>query len=94
MERGGQTRGKYIYSHSGLVQLRKAINLLDFIISNEAIESVKEAYTNKQKELKKRLEDREQNKESIGRTLIIQLTTPVAVVAGTRETQTITRTTN
>lgn len=48
-----------------MVQLRKAINLLDFIISNEAIESVKEAYTNKQKELKKRLEDREQNKESI-----------------------------
>lgn len=29
----------------GLVQLRKAINLLDFIIANEAIESVKVAYT-------------------------------------------------
>jgi len=45
-----------------LVQLRTAINLLDFIIANEAIESVKVAYTEKQKELKKRLDDREQNK--------------------------------
>ena len=46
----------------GLVQLRKAISILDFIIANEAIESVRATYSEKQKELKGRLKDREENK--------------------------------
>ena len=38
-----------IYTMVGLVQLRKAITLLDFIVANEAIESVKITYSEKQK---------------------------------------------
>lgn len=38
-----------IYTIVGLVQLKKAITLLDFIVSNEAIESVKITYSEKQK---------------------------------------------
>lgn len=50
---------------AGLVQLRKAISILEFIIPNESIESVKEAYTDKLKELKQRLKNREENKEPV-----------------------------
>lgn len=46
----------------GLVLLRKAISILDFIIPNEATEQVQKAYIEKQKELKNRLKDREENK--------------------------------
>lgn len=52
-------------AYSGLVLLRKAITLLDFIIANEATEEVRNAYTEKQKELKNRLKDREENKETV-----------------------------
>jgi hypothetical protein len=34
MERGRQAGRKYFVAYSGLVQLRKAITLLDFIIAN------------------------------------------------------------
>jgi hypothetical protein len=44
------------------VLLRKAVSLIKYIISNEAVEAVKQAYSEKQKELERRLEDREQNK--------------------------------
>jgi hypothetical protein len=44
------------------MHLRKAISLIQYIIANESTEQVKQAYTEKKKELEKRLEDREQNK--------------------------------
>ena len=47
----------------GMVYLRKGITLLDFIIENETIEKVKEAYIDKSNELKGRLKQRENNKE-------------------------------
>lgn len=46
------------YYMIGLVLLRKAITMLDFIIANEATEQVQKAYIEKQKELKNRLKDR------------------------------------
>lgn len=45
------------------MQLRKAITILDFIISNESIEGLKTSYIEKQKELKERLAFRETHKE-------------------------------
>lgn len=53
---------KYILK-IGLVQLRKAISTLEFIIQNESIESVKTEYEGKLKELKNRLKNREEGKE-------------------------------
>lgn len=61
------TRSEKLWNEEGkqeesLVQLRKAISILEFIVANEAVESVKKAYEEKEKELKGRLKDREQNK--------------------------------
>ena len=38
----------YLLIFLGLIQLRKAIYLLEFIIDNESIESVKSTYQDKQ----------------------------------------------
>ena len=55
-----------------MVQLRKAISILEFIIPNESIESVKVTYTEKLGELKQRLKNREENKEpSVSNILLI-----------------------
>lgn len=43
MERWKSLR-EYLIAHAGLVQLRKAISMLDFIVQNESIESVKGSY--------------------------------------------------
>ena len=64
------TRSEKLWNEEGkqeesLVQLRKAISILEFIVANEAIESVKTAYEEKLKELRGRLKDREQNKEQV-----------------------------
>jgi len=50
---------EYSPPHEGLVQLRKAISMLEFIIQNESIESVKISYEDKIKELRGRLKNRE-----------------------------------
>jgi hypothetical protein len=55
----------------GLIQLRKAISMLEFIIQNESIESVKISYEEKIKELKGRLKNREEGKE-VGNYLLKQ----------------------
>ena len=57
------TRSEKLWNEEGkqeesLVQLRKAISILEFIVANEAIESVKTAYEEKLKELRGRLKDR------------------------------------
>ena len=67
------TRSEKLWNEEGkqeesLVQLRKAISILEFIVANEAIESVKTAYEEKLKELRGRLKDREQNKEQVPST--------------------------
>lgn len=57
---------------SGLIQLRKGISMLEFIIQNESIESVKLSYEDKIKELRGRLKNREEGKE-VGMDLLMQL---------------------
>jgi hypothetical protein len=47
------------------LQLRKAITILKFIIANESIENVKQAYVEKEKELTSRLTARQEGKEEI-----------------------------
>lgn len=49
MRRESNNKVKYRFINIGLVMLRKAISILDFIIQNESIESVKESYVAKQK---------------------------------------------
>lgn len=41
-----------------MVQLRKAISMLEFIVQNESIEQVKAGYEGKLKELRGRLKNR------------------------------------
>lgn len=46
-----------------MVQLRKGISMLEFIVDNESIEQVKSGYESKLKELRGRLKNREEGKE-------------------------------
>lgn len=58
MKKGNKRKVSLHYNGLGLVQLRKAISILEFIIQNESIESVKKSYEDKMKELKGRLKNR------------------------------------
>jgi hypothetical protein len=55
----------HIILTSGILQLRKALALIRFIINNESIYDVKQTYVDKEKELKGRLANREDGKEEI-----------------------------
>ena len=51
-------------TEESLINLRKAINTIQFIIQNESIDLIKEEYEAKMKELKARLKNREEGKEA------------------------------
>ena len=58
-------RKVHIILTSGILQLRKALAIIRFIINNESINDVKQTYVDKEKELKGRLANREDGKEEI-----------------------------